>query len=456
VAAFVELGVKMDLLLYDVIMHNAMDAGDYATAFKVFNSLESHGLNPDKYTFSILLHGCAMQNEPTKFMAFADHCVEQAKLLEDSWLATDFLFYTYTCAQNKFPIGRNTAPIWRAYLDLFDLTPLDPFVRIGSRTMRDAIDEAAGDLEQEKLAPTPTALYLMLQTEIQNISTLSVPYLERQYTTFKNAISSKRVHEALATLAQNPTIWNTFLLAFCRKRQYASASSVIKDMDAHGVTANVYSWNIFMKAFFKSGQVEAADRVFELMRARGVDPDVYTYGTMVRGYAKAQLTDRVGETMQHISEDDQLAPDLLRALSQMQNRADLMASLEKNKLAKLQNDAEDADRKAKEEAERLEGLFAEAITFKEPAHWDNGGVEDADDFLEPDDETPAAEAETEGNDLEQSVVTDNLKASVIGRDDRDDNLDAYLEPDDDPDSEPAEKNKDPTTYGEMSAAGSRS
>ena len=490
VAAFVQLGVKMDLLLYDVIMHNAMDAGDYTTAFKVFNALESHGLKPDKYTFSILLHGCAMQNEPTKFMAFADHCVEKAKLFEDPWLATDFLFYTYTCAQNKFPIGRNSTPIWRAYLDLFDLTPLNPFVRIGSRTMRDAIDETAGDLEQKKLAPTPTALYLMLQTEIQSISTLSVPYLERQYATFKNAISSKRVHESLATLAQNPTIWNTFLLAFCRKRQYASASSVIKDMDAHGVTANVYSWNIFMKAFFKSGQIEAADRVFELMHARGVDPDAYTYGTMVRGYAKAQLTDRVGETMQHISEDDQLAPDLLRALSQMQNRADLMASLEKNKLAKLQSDAEEADRKAKEEAERLEGprfksLFAEAITFKEPAHWDNGDVEDADDFLEPDDETPAAEAGLEGNALEeQSVIADDVETSVIGRDDRDENLDAYLEPDDEtpaaeaetegnvleqsvitddleasaslePDDELAEKDKEPTTCEELSAAGSR-
>ncbi|KAG9200445.1 hypothetical protein G6514_006956 [Epicoccum nigrum] len=457
VAAFVELGVKMDLLLYDVIMHNAMDAGDYTTAFKVFNALEGHGLKPDKYTFSILLHGCAMQNEPTKFKAFADHCVEKAKFLKDSWLATDFLFYTYTCAQNKFAVGRNTTPIWRAYLDLFDLTPLDPFVRIGSRTMRDAIDEAAGDVKQEKLAPTPTALYLMLQTEIQNISMLSAPYLERQYATFKHVISSKRVHEALATLAQDRIIWNAFLLAFCRKRQYASASSVIKDMDAHGVPANVYSWNIFMKAFFKSGQVAAAERVFELMRARGVDPDAYTYGTMVRGYAKAQLTDRVGETMQHISEDDQLAPDLLRALSQVQNRADLMASLEKNKLAKLQNDAEDADRKANEEAEKLEGprfksLFAKAITFKEPAHWDNGGVEDADDFLEPDDETLAAEVKTEGNVLKQSVITDGLMASVIGRDDRDDNPDAYLEPDD----EPTAENKDPTTYGEMSAAGSRS
>ncbi|KAF3007848.1 hypothetical protein E8E13_010773 [Curvularia kusanoi] len=408
VAVFVEFGVKMDLLLYDVIMHNAMDAGDFATAFKVFNALEGHGLKPDAFTFSILIHGCTTQNDPAKFKAFAEYCLEKAKDLKDPWLAADFLYYTYTCAQNKLIVARDAAPIWRAYLDLFDLAPLEPFIPGGSRTMKDAIDETAPGREHETLVPTPAALFLMLQTEIQTLSTLSAPYVERLYKTFKHAISSKRAHEALTTLARKPIMWNSFLLAFCRKGQYASASSVIKDMDAHGVPANVYSWNIFMKAFFKSGQVAPAERVFELMRARGVDPDAYTHGIMVRGYAKAQLIDRIGETMQHISEDDQLAPDLLRALSQVQNRADLTASLEKNRLAKLQKDVEDADRKAKEEADRLEAprfksLFAKAITFKEPTHWDNGGMEDADDFLEPDNEASAVEVNAKGTRLAQSV-----------------------------------------------------
>ena len=38
VGAFVDLGVKLDILLYNIVMHNAMEASDYSTAFKVFNT----------------------------------------------------------------------------------------------------------------------------------------------------------------------------------------------------------------------------------------------------------------------------------------------------------------------------------------------------------------------------------------------------------------------------------
>ena len=389
VAEFVKFGVRMDLLLYDVVMHNAMEAGDFATAFKVYNALADNGLKPDQYTFSILLHGCTIQSDPIMFRAFAELCVKKAKELENPWLATDCLYYTYICEQTKPVASRDATLVWRTYLDLFDLTPLEPFSRFGSRAMKDAIDQDALNPEKKRLAPTPMALYLVLQNEIQSIQTLSIHYLERLYKTFKHAISSNRAHPTLTSLSQTPTIWNIFLHAFGAKRQYASASAVIKDMTAHGTTPNVYSWNIFMQAFFKTGQVVAAERVFELMRARGVDPDSYTYGVMVRGYAKAQLVDRIGETMQHINEDDQLAPDLLRMLGQVQKRADLTSALEKNRLAKEKSGIEEAARKAKEEENRFESpqfksLFQKAVTFKEPTHWDNGGVEEADDFMEPD------------------------------------------------------------------------
>lgn len=405
VAAFVQFGVKMDILLYDVIMHNAMDAGDFATAFKVFNALEGHGLKPDRYTFGILLNGCTSQNDPTMFKSFSEFCKMKAKELKDPWLAADHLHYTYVCTQSKLDVLQNAMPLWRTYLDLFDLSPLEPFVRNGSRTMKDAIDEAAPDLDKEKLLPTPMALYLMLGTEIQSCSKRGVPYLERMYKTYKGLLSSDKAHEVLVSLAKQQIIWNTFLLAFCKKQQYASASAVIRDMEASGLKANIYTWNIFMQTFFKAGEVRAADRVFELMRARGVEPDAYTYGVMARGYAKAQLIDRIGETMQHISEEDQVDPGLLRALSKVQDRADLTDSLAKNRLEKQKKDAEEAQRKAEEEAERsqphrFKSLFKQAITFKEPTHWDNGGVEDANDFLEPDDE-PATVAEVKAEDKEQ-------------------------------------------------------
>lgn len=401
VAALVQLGVKMDLLLYDVVMHNAMDAGDFATAFKVFNSLESNGLTPDHYTLSILLHGCASQHDPAVFKTFAEFCCKKAKELQDSWLATDYVHYTYVCEQNKPVASRNSNATWRAYLDLFDLAPLQPFVRDGSRAMKDAIDEEGAHADKQRLAPRPATLYLMLQTEIQILESLGVTYLERLYKTFKHAISPARAHPALAALAQNPIVWNAFLLAFCKRNQYASASAILKDMDAHGCAPNIYSWNMFMQAFFKSQQVAAADRVLELMRARGIDPDAFTYGIMVRGYAKAQLTARIAHTMHHIPDDAQLDPDLLRALSHVRDRADLTASLERNRLAKLARDADAAQQRARDEEKRLEvprfkSLFAQAVTFREPRHWDHGTVEEAHDFLEPDEGEPEAEVEVEG------------------------------------------------------------
>ncbi|KAF2625404.1 hypothetical protein BU25DRAFT_346175 [Macroventuria anomochaeta] len=435
VAAFVEFGVKMDLLLYDVVMHNAMEAGDFATAFKVYNALEGNGLTPDKYTFSILLHGCTIQNDPAMFKAFAEFCVEKSKELEDPWLATDCLYYAYVREQNKPVASRDPTLVWRTYLDLFDLTPLKPFSRFGSRSMKDAIDQDALNPETQKLVPTPLSLYLVLQTEIQTTQTLSVQYLERLYKTFKRAISSDGAHPTLTSLSQTPIIWNTFLYAFCTRTQYASASAVIKDMTAHGTLPNVYSWNMFMQSFFKTGQVAAAERVFELMRSRSVDPDSYTYGVMVRGYAKAQLVDRIGETMQHISEEDQLDPELLRALGQVQKRADLTAALEKSRTAKENMDLEEAERKAKEEEKRFElpkfgSLFQSAIRFRPANHWDNGGVEDADDFMEPDDDSATPDSKTQFEVQGKITVTTSSPVSdphqALGADEMDPQFQGFL------------------------------
>ncbi|KAF1346364.1 hypothetical protein EJ07DRAFT_160511 [Lizonia empirigonia] len=317
VAALVNFGVKMDLLLYDVVMRNAMDAGDFATAFKVYNALDKNGLVPDKYTFSILLHGCTRQNDPAMFKAFAEWCVTKAKELDDPWLATDCLYYTYICELNKVPTGREMSSIWWTYLDLFDLKPLGPFTRDGSRSMRDAIDQQIVDPKAQKLAPTPLALYLMLQTEIHTTQTLGAQYLERLYRTFKRALI-KEPQSALASLS--------------RTRSYGTPSCT----------------------------------------------------------PSAPQHNRIGETMQHIGDQEQLDPGLLRLLGQVQQRRDLTVALETSRIEKETREAEENARKVREEEKRFEtpqfaSLLTNALRFRPAAHWDNGDAND--DFLEPDDES---------------------------------------------------------------------
>lgn len=443
VAKFVEFGVKMDLLLYDVVMHNAMDAGDFATAFKVFNALEDNGLKADKHTYSILLHGCTTQTDPTMFKAFADFCSKKAKELEDPWLATDYLYYVYVCEQSKPGNSLDSNLMWRTYLDLFDWSPLKQFTKLGSRAMKDNLDQdsnaSASDPTQKKLAPTEQALYLMLQTEIRSIQLLAPAYLEKLYQTFKRGLSAS-AHPTLLSLATKPVIWNAFLHAFAVKEQYASASQLIRDMSAHGTNPNVYTWNMLMQAFFKSGQVAAANRVGALMRARGVQPDAYTYGVMVRGYAKAQLVERIGETMQFVPETEQLDPGLLRALAKVQARAELTESLERNRRAKESRDVQVAAQRKKEEEERfkipgLKSLFAKAVTFKEPTHWDHGSLEEADDYLEPDDEPAAAASDGDAAQSTPDPAQNPEGSTPSAREE-----DEYLEPEDE--SAPVPKDLD--------------
>ncbi|KAF1939780.1 hypothetical protein EJ02DRAFT_247085 [Clathrospora elynae] len=347
VASFVRLGIKMDILLYNVVMHNAMEAGDYTTAFKVYNTLESNELKPDKYTFSILLHGCTSQDNPAMFQSFAQYSAEFAMEIKDPWLATDFLYYLYVRHQADSDIGHTSALLWQAYASRFSVAPFQPFINHGSRDLGNASQIQRSVLESTVLSPTPVALYIMLQMEIRSALAISNLRVLNLYQKFK-VLAGKGTNPVFRELTQNTTIWNAFLLAFCQNQQFESASQLIKDMTDGPTQPNIYSWNIFMQAFFKTGQIHAAERVFEIMRSRGSDPDQYTYGVLLRGYAKAQLVELVGDTMEHVETEQEMDPDLLRALAAVVNRQQLMITLEKTRLKKEARAKAKAEKKAEE------------------------------------------------------------------------------------------------------------
>jgi pentatricopeptide repeat protein len=336
VAELVRLGIKMDVLLYNVVMHNAMDAGDYATAFKVYNALAGNELKADKHTYSILLHGCASQSDPALFSQFAQHCADRAEESRDPWLATDYLYYLYTCHRDSTDDMHSLALLQQAYLRFFTAGPLELIgSKLTSDRMRSALNGSPGTssilTNATKLTPPPVALYIMLQAGIRSALGSRPQLMLELYQRFRFLVQEES-DPSLTELAKRPTIWNAFLLAFCRKQQFASASRVIKDMTNGSPQPNIHSWNIFMQTFFKTDQVAAAERVFELLRSRGVQPDQYTYGVLLRGYAKAQHIERIGEIMQHVDAEQEMDPDLLNSLSRVVERKKLMLILEKRRI----------------------------------------------------------------------------------------------------------------------------
>ncbi|KAF1960220.1 hypothetical protein CC80DRAFT_465921 [Byssothecium circinans] len=338
VTAFVELGSKLDILLYNVIMHNAMDAGDYSTAFKVYNSLEDNGLEPDKHTFSILLHGCTMTEDPFKFAEFANYCARIANEQRDSWLAADYLYY-------------------------LTLRLIDPSISSMTPDQDQGVDAPPS---LRSMTPPPMAFYLILQMYIQRASSSSDTDLWNLYLRFRQLVRT-RSHPVLANLAENPVVWNAFLLAFARNRQFEWASQLIRDMTDHNPQPNVYSWNIFMQGFFKAEQVQAAERVFQLVRARGVEPDQFTYLTLLKGYIRAQHIEKIGETMDFVESEQQMDPMLVQALGRIHNRKRLMLALEKSQARREEDRRIKEEKKAESERKRWEKPFQreeeEQVTF---------------------------------------------------------------------------------------------
>ncbi|KAF2441594.1 hypothetical protein P171DRAFT_434249 [Karstenula rhodostoma CBS 690.94] len=371
VATLVEFGVKLDILLYNVIIHNAMEAGDHDTAFKVYNTLDENGLKPDKITFSTLLHGCTAAADPSKFNDFAKYCAETAKEMKDPWLATDYLYYQYVrlhreSLNTEISLGRSQQ-LLQTYLQFFSTRPLEPFWAANSASSRASpLPSSDGILtESTFMDPPPMALYIMLQLEILKASSTSTERVWTLYQKFLDLVQTSH-DPTLSKLATDPIIWNAFLLSFCRAQHFEHASQVVRGMAYHGAQPNVYTWNIFMQGFFKTQQINAAERVYEIMRSRGIEPSQFTYEVMLRGYARAQHVRKVGEVMEHVDREKQMDPKLLRDLARVHDQRRVLYELEKARVRREQ--WKELEAKAKEQREKLRWAppkFERLITPKE-------------------------------------------------------------------------------------------
>jgi pentatricopeptide repeat protein len=334
VAAYLRLGLKLDILLYNVIMHNAMEAGDHSTAFRVYRLLEDKGVQPDSYTYSILLHGCAMADTPALFEDFAEHCAQKAMELQNSWVASGYLHYLYRL-HGEGNVEELATILHRAYAQFFSLEPLRiliPPVSLGPVLFEDASKDVSGRME-----PSTVALYIMLQIQIRKALFAGIGEVWKLYSRFRRLVEEDR-HPILVEMAKQPIVWNTFLLAFCKKQQFATASQLIKTMTdgrSEGFPEpNIYTWNIFMHAFIIHQQPRAAVRIYQIMRSRGIQPDQCTYGSLLRSYAKTQNIGKIAEVVGHMEKEQQLDPHVLGILTKVRDRKTLMHALEQSKLSK--------------------------------------------------------------------------------------------------------------------------
>jgi len=312
----VKIGVRINVQLCNIVILNAVEAGDLSTAFSVYHSLVDHGLQADAYTYAIILKGCKKAFKDTETLhATIQSTVHGTDLTKEPIVAAEVLHCLYL-----FHFGTNPSSAWSnislAYRQMFDTKPLEALGILTPTTWR----ATTQDLSQ----PSTAAIGIMLSAWLRTMSRNPDQHLE-VYGKFRTLARSGEA--PYAEMARTDHIFNLFLKVFCDKKTgLPYAADVIRDMQSSngprpptqspeqldsnhseesesldGARNNpfdssskpppsfckptVRSWSILLKGFTKAKKMELAEQVLAYMRDQGIEPNLVTWNSLFDGYA---------------------------------------------------------------------------------------------------------------------------------------------------------------------------
>jgi len=295
-----KIGVRMNTRLCNIIILNAVEAGDVKTANDIYQSLLDHKMKPDKYTYALLLKACKLDIDDADVLNHTiTNTIEAFDITTEPVIAVETLHCLALHHTRKS--GEQTwSTICQAYAQMFEL---DALFELGL-----PIPSAVQTTPREKMPmpPPKQAIGIMLRTYLHltrdghgsNIAAQKI------YQRYRTLVYNRK--EPFATLAQTSHCYNAFLGTFTKnKRTLVNAAEVIKDMQnasaetlPSAIAPDVQSWSIFLEGFTRHGQLKLAEQVLTYMRDKGLEPNNVTWNTLLAGYASQQdfdgLVDVIG------------------------------------------------------------------------------------------------------------------------------------------------------------------
>ncbi|KAI7497395.1 hypothetical protein KC367_g5896 [Hortaea werneckii] len=331
------MGVKLNLTLCNIVMLNAVEAGDIETADSVHRSAIEQGLGMDVYTCAIRLKACKLDiPNAERLKQTIEEAIAVGDIRTNEIVATEVL-HCLTLQSLTAPDGWQNAfgKIATACVELFDIEPMK---RLG--------------LDMPEPPPNPSATPRLAPT--RHVFTYLLLALLRRGATTEKAIELyqrwRQLVEAgdppLAACATTAHVSNVFLRRFVRRRDtLLQAAQVVKDMQkplpataagVAGVTQappNIYTWSIFLHGFASHGQTKLAEQVLTYMRERGIEPNEVTWTSLVGGYARTQDTNGLLDALRRMQADGAVFNDWTQgSLRRFRDRDRLRQILDEQRL----------------------------------------------------------------------------------------------------------------------------
>ena len=381
-AFMLEAGVRPNRFLADIIILNAMEAGDLNTAWSSHEIAKENGLEPDAVTYTALLKGIQHGDAKHAVQLVYKEAKLDGCLASSSRLKFELLYAIYLSNSGKYH-DKPYSILLPYYREFFDITPLQELGIFHS---------PQGDIENgdQHTEPPVQALGLILLAWLtENHHNGPVLAVYRRYL-----YHIRHDNSLIAQLAQTDHTANAFVVAFGQSpRSIHMCTQVVQDMlkaqvvktDASrffpikpsasdpGMDATedpaenhngelvdweagstrsagtpfrnakdykvpqiapptVQTWNILLFAFIKNRQLDAAEKVLVLMEARGQKPDSVTWTSLLSGYAHMQDFPGVVHTLNRIDrsgfEQDEWTT---KALARVVDRDSLLRTFENSR-----------------------------------------------------------------------------------------------------------------------------
>ena len=302
-AQMLEMGVRPKIEMFNTILVNAGEGGDFANAWKMYALARENGLVPDSITYNVLLKGAVLSGNLPNINLVIREIQANPEVLQNLGVLSDVLKAISLTVSPEDEFG--------AMLDLYkqycDLRPLQDLSIVGSET------QALPGADYHGCQPTDSILRQMILAHIRRHLRESQGPLElvHNYNLYYQHI--KENHPLIAPLARNDAVANAFIIAFGKKLETLQhCVTVVRHMlelssQRHAASdtvaypaPNVHTWSVLVAAYIFNRQGRAAEKVLDMMRKRGIEYTQVTWNTLVSGYAAMQDVDKAANAVKEM------------------------------------------------------------------------------------------------------------------------------------------------------------
>lgn len=306
-----ELGVKPDRDMMNVVVSNAFKTGDPQLGLDMVGYMKNRGFELDSYTYLTLLTDAVARGDRGGVDTVIQEISTYDELRKNPYIASKIFHAHYTFTAKHVDSDADPSEAFSSMLDIYsqiyDVTPLKDLLILPPHYRHPPGDS--------KPQPSTMALYLIIATYLRCQRNTGLAY--RLYTRFRTLVI--RGHDAIAPLAETDHTYNEFLVSLRsdpRSLRYCvqivedmlhplPGSNVVEWATEHPVAnakPTTRSWTILLSAFIYNRQPLAAEKIREMMAKHDVNLNNVTWNTIINGYANAQKVEETAAAIKMMEE----------------------------------------------------------------------------------------------------------------------------------------------------------